>query len=391
MTEISPNIFDYATKELSQDAFFCYLSSFALPENRTKFPVQANVADKFLQLCGLPANERPETVQQQYHKIDIMITTARYILIIEDKTASDEHSNQIARYIDLIRDIPDNDDNSFLFCNHSLKNICVCFLKTADYVRDYELPEEDKYSDIAVCSLRRKDIYDLLQNDLGNDYILQSFFAYLHKKEERANILTDNVIDWSHYKWFAYLEKILLKHCHGNRKAFNMGWVPTPDGSFYGCWFDYNPIYTADKKTELLCAYKQMAIRFDKHGKTCQVDLCYKFYTADKLKKDTNISDKIISEHKNTATKLIDGLKTVVNYDKKKGWFNNNRCGKWRTYAYLRFSDIDKKHRTGTLDELLPALHNFIKDTSQTDKFIELVKTEGNYLQDKTIWLRKVC
>jgi len=76
MTEISPNIFDYATKELSQDVFFCYLSSFALSENRVKFPIPAGVADKFLQLCGLPINEKPEMIQQQYHKMTYLRLSA---------------------------------------------------------------------------------------------------------------------------------------------------------------------------------------------------------------------------------------------------------------------------------------------------------------------------
>lgn len=382
-----PNIFEYATKELSQDAFFCYLAAFALPENRQKFPLEARLADDFLVLCGLPVGEEIIRIKRQYCKIDILLITAHHILIIEDKTTSDEHGNQIACYVDAIRDLSRNDDNAFLFCDNKLKKICVCFLKTADYVRDYEFPDEDKYKNIQKpCSLRRKNIYELLKTYNGSDQILQSFRSHLATMEEKAGLQSSAIAEWTHYKWFSYLEKQLLQHSNGDRKSFNTGWVPTPDGSFYGCWFDYNSVYSPDKKTELMCAYKQMAIRFDGDGKTCQVDLCYKFYTT---KTSKAVSEELADKCRNIADNLVSNLKTVVKYNKKTGWFKNNRKGTWCTYAYLRFADIDKKNHSGNLNDLPAQIYNFINDTSQAEKFAELINAEGNYIKEGNIWIPK--
>ena len=45
MTNLSNNLFNYATSELSQDAFICYLMSFLLEENIKK--------NKMLNMCAV--------------------------------------------------------------------------------------------------------------------------------------------------------------------------------------------------------------------------------------------------------------------------------------------------------------------------------------------------
>lgn len=103
-----PNIFDYATKELSQDAFIAWLIQWAAPENK--------IYDKELHLCGqefvrqLIATQHQSNIQSitkvsiwtQWERIDvwaeIYTPDSNYVIIIEDKTFTTEHSNQLITY-----------------------------------------------------------------------------------------------------------------------------------------------------------------------------------------------------------------------------------------------------------------------------------------------------
>lgn len=98
-----PNIFDYATSELSQDAFICYLLAFGKEKYKEQFPREYALAHKFLEKCGIEENEEIITVQRQVEHIDVLIVTAEHILIIEDKTYTNEHDDQIIRYVKNIR------------------------------------------------------------------------------------------------------------------------------------------------------------------------------------------------------------------------------------------------------------------------------------------------
>ena len=102
---MKPNIFDIATKELSQDAFITWLLAFADNDNQQY--------DKELNLCAkefvsmlikkqIPNfNDPILTVEagRQWENIDVWAeVNGKYLIIIEDKTISSEHSNQLERY-----------------------------------------------------------------------------------------------------------------------------------------------------------------------------------------------------------------------------------------------------------------------------------------------------
>ena len=95
-----PNIFEFAPRELSQDAVFCYiLDCFNCPDKR-------HLAVDFLERIHFPSDaiERIR-IRRQEDKIGVKATVdyqdgSRKFLIIEDKVYTSEHDNQLRRYKD---------------------------------------------------------------------------------------------------------------------------------------------------------------------------------------------------------------------------------------------------------------------------------------------------
>lgn len=99
------NIFDFATKELSQDAFLCWLfENFDCKDNNSLKKASQFIIKKF---CDISDNEKIVNVKTyfQWHKIDILAiikTDKRNIaLFVEDKIFSSEH-NQLLKYNETI-------------------------------------------------------------------------------------------------------------------------------------------------------------------------------------------------------------------------------------------------------------------------------------------------
>jgi len=115
-----PNLFNYATKELSQDAMICWLLEWAKPEYEN--------TDRNLHLCGvslvkeLIIKEYPSfkgsistlTIDPQHsciidgkkRSIDILCTVNdEYIILIEDKTNTSDGKIKLEDYLTYVKEI----------------------------------------------------------------------------------------------------------------------------------------------------------------------------------------------------------------------------------------------------------------------------------------------
>lgn len=94
----TPNIFNYATSELSQDAFLCYLIEWAKPEYQKADEHLNQLAISFvLELLEKDNSYKIEKVEvwKQWHHIDVCaLINNEYFIVIEDKKGTKEHSNQ---------------------------------------------------------------------------------------------------------------------------------------------------------------------------------------------------------------------------------------------------------------------------------------------------------
>ena len=126
------NIFNFATSELSQDAFICWLCNWvnfddnSLSEDEKKLK---SLATEFIEkMLGEKLEDRKVNIKRQYQKIDVLleiqnktefITKGNNInpivdmyVIIEDKVGIGLHSNQIERYRELISEKNEKDNGS---------------------------------------------------------------------------------------------------------------------------------------------------------------------------------------------------------------------------------------------------------------------------------------
>jgi hypothetical protein len=111
----TPNFFDFAKTELAQDAFLCWLLSWALPENRPSNQALHDTACLLIQrLFARHKIDLPEftnlKIRPQHRticrgngktstRIDILVLVNNFTLLIEDKTTSTPHGTQLDDYL----------------------------------------------------------------------------------------------------------------------------------------------------------------------------------------------------------------------------------------------------------------------------------------------------
>lgn len=246
-TNDKPNIFNYATKELSQDAVICWLIDWAgrkggqdkeddaLRDCGRRF-VEALLAEHGASLD--PDIEKVE-IRQQDHSIDVLARiNGRQVLLIEDKTSTGDHSGQLKRYYEAVV------GGKTELGEVREENLFPIFFKTGNQSRAEEKRiEESVETGRSYKVFNRKEFLEKALNDYkGSNPILLDFRAYLQEWEDDANSFNDwkegERTKWSWNAWqgfFRHLEG-KLTHCRG------WGYVPNPQGGFLGLWWSANDV-----------------------------------------------------------------------------------------------------------------------------------------------------
>jgi len=175
MNKMSQNIFDYATSELSQDAFISLMISWFDSNDRSLKEISQDFITKLYEEYNtnylssrLPDLKIKSVKLKQYSKIDVFFEVTTEIsdvipFIIEDKTWTEPHNNQLQKYAKKIKE----------------PNIKI-FFKTGHITeKDKKLTNEEQYMIIDT-----KWIYDFLSKYKNNttDVIFSSFFEYLERE-----------------------------------------------------------------------------------------------------------------------------------------------------------------------------------------------------------------
>ena len=234
-----PNIFDIATKELNQDAFITWLLQFA--DNKYQLVDQQlnNCAKTFVtQLIQKQIPDFNEDISKvvagrQWENIDVWAEiNDKFLIIIEDKTDTSHHSNQLQRYKEK--------SEKWCITNNYEKPICV-YLKTGNESKNSLTTIEKQGFSI----FSRLDFINLLNqyNDISNN-IFKDFYERLSRIEMSNNEFENKLIkEWSGNDWqgfFQFLEKQI--------QIINWNFVNNPNGGFWNAvlnwdyWGDY-PAY----------------------------------------------------------------------------------------------------------------------------------------------------
>ncbi|MFI3242794.1 MAG: PD-(D/E)XK nuclease family protein [Akkermansia sp.] len=173
MQNTTPNLFSFATSELSQDAFFLWLLSWASPSCMALDESLHHCAKSFLSLlfdkCGkLCPPIQSLNLLKQHHNIDILcVINEQFYIIIEDKTTTKDHSDQLERYAATVSD------------KHGIKdeNILKFYLKTHDQSNYHQIREK------GYTPVTRKDILPLLLKCDTSNQILRDYRDHLSNIE----------------------------------------------------------------------------------------------------------------------------------------------------------------------------------------------------------------
>lgn len=238
----TPNLFKFATSELSQDAFICWLIDWANPTYDVPISMK-ECATKFLRKCyELHGKTFPDLlekieIRKQYtpkgknkgkniekqYKMDIVVIVnegcdTECTILIEDKIFSKQGQNQLSGYVKALRD-----------SGH--KCVLPIYYKIVEQ-SGIEKVQKDGYGIIS-----RNDMLDLLRaarnkgadNPILLDYIYHMenidgmINSYLSKPEE----LWDDT-----YSWIGFYSFLLKK-----LEKAEWDYVPNRGGGFYGLWW----------------------------------------------------------------------------------------------------------------------------------------------------------
>lgn len=174
-----PNLFSFATSELSQDAFLCWLLAWSMERYRTPENEKLTEASRAFLGFLLSKHDRykgitPEDItgvvgdiRQQYEKIDVYCVVAladgsRISLIIEDKVETSQHSDQLDRYLRAVRGDSIHEDD-----------LVGIYFKTGLVTEaDRQLPPE-------FALLEREELLSFLKGLEVSHLILDDYVAYL--------------------------------------------------------------------------------------------------------------------------------------------------------------------------------------------------------------------
>ena len=222
------NLFNFATSELSQDAFFCWSLNWLAVKEDTDDPYYKYgkaMLDLFL---GENKKDIYKEVKalKQFNRIDVLVLFKdnqdnQYALIIEDKTNTSEHNEQIENYKNQLNDALSKDENI------GYKNLPGNQIYTA-YVKTGIMYTDDKYkNDGSTVIIDIKKLNGVISNfqDLCKNVILTDYYNYLNseiaRRDNTEKSFNKNQIETSLLD--SYGQLYFLNSIFGEPEQFSIG------------------------------------------------------------------------------------------------------------------------------------------------------------------------
>lgn len=192
-----PNLFQIATRELSQDAFVTWLLQWADPKYQELNAKLSACAQSFLRLLLAEDAKFPiksVTAGRQWENIDIWAEiNDEILLVVEDKTHTTEHSSQLEKY----------KATAEAWCKDPERGkpwqAKLAYLKTGDEAGGFLQEIRAK----GYCTVDRRDFLNLLQSykDVENDIFTDFRTNLARMEDDAANFQTKPLSAWNDSQW----------------------------------------------------------------------------------------------------------------------------------------------------------------------------------------------
>jgi len=308
--KIKPNLFDFATSELTQDAFIAWLLSWADCENDVSlrksalFFIKKMTNDAITEVFEIDVKKQVKT--DNGGSIDILCkVNNNSIILIEDKTNTSETSGQLEKYSKWISE-------DVKFKNHKLYPI---YFKTKDQSNLKNVVGAD------YVPFLRSNIIEMLKYCIDNynvtNAIFLDFYEYLTNIEKNVNSYKiTNKDNWNSANWIGFYSEIqnVFNNLKGKFEKSNWHYVPQRNGGFMA----------------LTWAWLSKEIDGDTFNYYLQLE-------------QTKLCFKIIPKDPNNARKIRDKYRKLLYSNAKENGIEikqNGRVGKSMTVAILKNSYI---------------------------------------------------
>lgn len=257
-----PNIFTYATSELSQDAFIAWLIKWAhtayKSENTQLHQLGLDFLGSLLAKQEIKLGEITDLeVKTQFYKIDVFVSFIMngksYGVIIEDKVHTTDHNNQLARYLEKIKELNSN------------TVIVPIYFKTGYQVNIASLLKNG-YHHYTV-----KDLLKVLTPtkvyELNNDLLTQYHDYVLGKEKEYDNADVESKLyldkPLSKWKWWTF-----VRFFHEYKQHFNAGWQSVPNNRepLIAFWFGNTPFTVTNEHNKEIKIELYMDVLYSNHN-----------------------------------------------------------------------------------------------------------------------------
>lgn len=247
---MKPNLFNLAPNELSQDAFIGWLLQWASPDCIQYDPVLQSVASQFAMKLISLQRDPPESITnieagRQRNHIDVWAEiNKKYLVIVEDKTGTGEHTNQLENY----RMYAEG------WCKENGYELVCVYLKTQSDCK----AKLDRVKKQGFAIFSRLDFLSMLEAKTVANSIYSDFTQRLREIENSESEYTKKPIGkWGDPDWKGFYQAI-----ERMRPINHWEYVPNKTGGFWSMVINYGQFQLGDYPVFMMAESKTGQLRF---------------------------------------------------------------------------------------------------------------------------------
>ncbi len=248
-----PNLFQYATSELSQDAFICWLAAWANPLFKAADADLHEIGQQFV--LSMIRKEKADyhqstlktvKVSRQVGKLDVLIEVNKKLpdqlaILVEDKTHTSNHSDQLNRYYGQVKEL-----------GYTENQMIPLYFKTG---------YQSRFDTLGVFKpYLRKDFLSVLRENkrkTGNA-VFHDFLDHLESLESAIQQFSAKELDqWYGNDWPGFYMQLYKSL---EPIGANWGHIHNKSGGFIGFWWYVLKILLLLIFTNLICKLKPFII-----------------------------------------------------------------------------------------------------------------------------------